>query len=197
VLGYEFGNSAVGIVQVPENADLCGARGHTSRFSSSPNQVYTKPALNDNALMLIRKPDLVRAGFNAIFAAHTPFAVNQDHSFGRRVNGPGRAHTLAWSVLALVALERNEFFGKRGEFSALFFFDPVERLVEFQVLLILAGHPAGMAADTLGCINSYSVTWHVRLPQIGLITLLHPNICTFNQSPVLETSPESGLCSYV
>jgi hypothetical protein len=179
MLGYEFGNSAVGIIQVSENADLRGARGHARRFSSGPDQVYAKPAFHDNAFSLIRKPDLIRAGFNAILATHASFSVNQDHSFGRCINGPGRAHALAWSVLALVALERNEFLAKRGEFAPLLFLDPVERLVEFEVLLILAGHPAGMAADTLGCINSYSVTWHMWLPQIGFIVLLqreYPNI---------------------
>jgi hypothetical protein len=192
MLGYELGNSAVGIIQVTENAHLSGARGHASRFSSGPNEVYAKPAFHDNAFPLVTEPDFIRAGFDAIFAPHAPLAVNQDHSFGRCINGPGRANTLAWSVLALIALERDEFFGKRGEFPPLLFLDPVECLVEFQVLLILAGHPAGMAADTLGCINSYSVTWHVWLPQIGLTGLLQLNIRTFDQSPVREIGPESG-----
>jgi hypothetical protein len=164
VLCDELGNPAVRVIQVAEDSYLSRTGAHTRRFFALTNQVYAEPTFYGNAFTFVHETDLVRAGFYTVFATDAPVSVNQHNSFRRGINGAGRTNALTWSIFAMVALHRNKFFGERRKFPPFLFSNPVERMFVVQILLILAGNPAGMASYTFAGVNSDSVSRHIKTP---------------------------------
>jgi hypothetical protein len=168
VLCYEPRNPAVGIVEVSKYPHLGGTRGYTGGFASLPNQVDAKPALDDNALVVIKSTNFVGAGLYTVLAADTSVAMNQHHPFRRSVDRACGAHPLTRRVSTLVALQGNELLAEGRVHSSLPFLDPVEGLAIFQGLLILAGNSARMTPDAFGRIYCDSIARHVHLPQLSM-----------------------------
>jgi hypothetical protein len=63
----------------------------------------------------------------------------------------------------MIALKRNEFFGKGGEGTPFSLHNPVEFLRHRQIIVILARDAARLASDALGRVNRYSIAWHFNL----------------------------------
>jgi hypothetical protein len=188
VLCYEPRNSAVGVIQVSKYPHLGGTRGYTGGLASLPNQVDAKPALDGNALVVVKGTHLIGAGFYAVLAADASVAMDQHHPFRRGVDRARRANPLTRTVFTLVALQGNELLAKGRVYSTLLFLDPVEGLAIFQGLLILAGNAARVTPDAFGCIYCDSIARHVHLPQgsmwagkVRLFSLLLPQLGPWKQ----------------
>jgi hypothetical protein len=110
--------------------------------------------------MVIHHSHLVRASFNAVFAAYACLRINQDYAVFGGVGGACGADSLTWSVLAMVALLRHVLFVISRVLPTFIFSNSVEFLIESKVVLILARYPTSVATDTLGCVNGYTVTRH-------------------------------------
>jgi hypothetical protein len=61
----------------------------------------------------------------------------------------------------MLALDGQEFPGKVRKSSIFPLLQVVVSFILAQVVLILAGHPAGMASHALGFIDDHSVSCHI------------------------------------
>ncbi len=163
MFGNETRDLAVWIIEIAENPDLRGACRDAGRFTARSYQVDAEPAFHGYPLVFVDATDLVRTSLYAVLASDTAVLVHEDHSLGRGINGACGTDFKTRRILALVALKRDKFLPECGEFSGILFLYPVEGMIRFESLLILAGDSTRMTSDTSRCVNSYSVMRHCRL----------------------------------
>jgi hypothetical protein len=162
VPGDELGNFAVGIVQIPEHANARHAGGHTGGFSALFKKFDAKAALLDVPFFL-DDSDMIGACGNAVLASDTLFFVDQDDPVLSLVGGARRANRHAGRIVAVLALDRQKLPVEIGELPEFPFFEVIVRFILPQVVLILAGDAAGIAADAFRLIDDHPVFSHIRL----------------------------------
>jgi hypothetical protein len=163
MLGDETRYFAVRIVKISKDSDLIGAGGHTGRLSTLAHHVNAEPAFRHYSFVMVDDPYLIRAGFNAVLAPHTPLAPNMDYPFGCRIDCRGGTDSLTGRVFTMIALNRDKLLVIRRVLAQIPFEYPVETLVVIEPIVILTSHLASMTPDALGGINRDSITRHGQL----------------------------------
>jgi hypothetical protein len=165
VLEDEFGDVALGIVEVAEHPDPCHARRHAGGLFSFFNEFDTESALLDIAF-LPDDPDVVRAGGNAILAADAFVLVHEDNAVFSFVRRSGGTNLDTGRVVTVLALHGKKFTGVIGKCPVFPFLKIVVGLLLSEAILIVARHTTGMAPDTLRFVNHHSVSRH-HLPHFS------------------------------
>jgi hypothetical protein len=109
VLGDEFGNVAVGIIQIAKDTDLRRAGGNTSRRSTLPNQLYAESAFFNYSFVVLYDPNFVRASLHAILASNACLRIDEHDALRRGIGGASGTNSLAWRIFTVIALYRDEF----------------------------------------------------------------------------------------
>jgi hypothetical protein len=150
---YKPRNLTPRIVEITEETYVGRTRLDTSRYPAVTDRIDAERTFDGDSPDLIHKPHAKGARFNTFFAAFTLFRVNRYDSLRSKVRRVEFTNGYAYRILTLIALHRNEFFAGEWAPPVFSFNDFVERHVKGEAVLVLAGHPAGVAANTPRCID--------------------------------------------
>ena len=100
---------------------------------------------------------IVRASLHAHFAPDAQFIVEVDDAVGANKQCLGGATLHAGRISAVIASKDGHFSCGRGKLALFDVLHPGTKLTDRNVMLSLAGHRAGVAADTGPLVNGESI----------------------------------------
>jgi hypothetical protein len=169
------GDFTVWVFEVPEHPNPCHTSGHTSWFFTLFNKFDTETALFDIAFLL-NDSDIIRTSSNAIFTANALILIHQNYSIFSLMRGSGGTDLHTGSIIAMLALDRQEFTGIVWEVPVFPFFEMIIGLFFLKAILVMTGNTTGVTPYTLCFIDHHSITSHCFLSHLSLIFLLTPSL---------------------
>src|ERR1700737_5224415 len=119
-------------------------------------------ALGGSAGVGIDVQSVIGAGVHAGFASNAAAVVEINHAVIALEQCAGRTNLDARRLVAMIAAHHAEVAADVGKGAFLFVLDPGAEDADRDLMLILAGHRARMAADTPVLVDHKAVT-HARL----------------------------------
>ena len=113
--------------------------------------------------LAIQIDGVIGAGMGAGGATNAQIPIKVDDGIGPLMQRHDRADLHAGRVIAVIAAQHGEVTTDIGEGALLRVLHPGSEVAQRDVILRLAGHCAGMAADALPMINDKSVLWQGQL----------------------------------
>jgi hypothetical protein len=161
--GHQFSYFAVGVVQVAEYPGVANAGIDAGGFFALAKAVVTKPALFRHSRVVVHYPGLVWAGYHTVFTACASFFVYQHDTIFPAVAGLGGTDIDTGGIGAVHALDGEYLPGNIGKLAFLFGFNPAEPLSGRKSPFGLAGHGAGLTANTFFYVNDHCVSSHLSI----------------------------------
>jgi hypothetical protein len=153
----ELADTGVGIVEITHPDGLGRTDLDTGRLETLVDAVSAEVALRRGVGVLVDVDRVVRTCLHAHLAADAAGVVEVDDPVGSDEECLGGAALDARCVGAVIAAQDRHFAGGVGEGALFDIFHPRPELAYRDVVLGLAGHRAGVAANAGPLINGESV----------------------------------------
>src|SRR5438132_316804 len=149
-------NSASGAATPSAPAEIDLVQRYDDTFQADVDPVRAEVALHRRVFEWVDVQRVVRARLHAGLAADAAARVEVDDPVGAAEERLGRADRDAGRIVAVIAAQHGEVPACVREHALLDVLDPRPEDAERNVLLLLARHRAGMAADTAALVDQES-----------------------------------------
>src|SRR5262249_12869566 len=155
--GDQAGDPRAGIVEITGHNGLHGADDHAGGLEADLDAMRAVVALGRRLCLGVDVERVVRTGLRARLAADAAISVEVHDAVGAPVESDGGADGDTGGVVAVVAAHHGEVAPRVGEGAFLDVLDPRAVDPEGNLILLLAGDGARVAADAFALIDHEAV----------------------------------------